>query len=425
MLLRTIVATLLIVFLKISISVAGPTHDSPLIPAITKPMLTLSAKNASLTRKNKQLARWVVRFKHRALAVGVSKQIFDSVMGEVRYRADVIEQDRNQSEFTKTIWDYLDVAVSENRVANGRRALRKWARTLDKIEVSYGVDREVIVAIWGLESAYGRQRGDIPVFSALATLAFDGRRGTFFEAELIAALKILQNGDTSAAQMIGSWAGAMGHTQFIPTSYNKYAVEFSGDGRRDIWSDNPTDALASTAAYLAKFGWVKGKPWGVEVRLPAGFDYALAQRQIQKLPSVWAQSGVLAINGATIPDYGKAALLLPGGAEGAAFLVFQNFAVLEHYNTADAYVIAVGHLADRISGGTQIKAKWPRTNRALTFAERKELQRRLSEAGFNTRGVDGKIGPLTIAALRSFQHHIGVPADGYASLKILKRLRRN
>lgn len=373
---------------------------------------------------NVALARWVAQFRQRALAEGISATSFDAAMGDVSYLKKVIERDRNQFEFSKTIWDYLDIAVSPKRISNGKASLRKWQTTLVKIEKRYRVDKEIIAAIWGLESAYGTKRGKIPVLSALATLSYDGRRGSFFEIQLIAALKIFQDGQVSAPKMTGSWAGAMGHTQFMPSSYQEYAVDFTGDGKRNIWSDNPTDALASTAAYLAKFGWIKGMPWGVEVHLPDDFNYANAQRKIRKSPLVWAQSGIVAVSGKPIPEYGKASVLLPAGANGAAFLVFQNFAALESYNSSDAYVIAVGHLADRISGGGKIKAKWPLEDRALRFEERQDLQRLLTAKGFNTKGVDGLIGPLTIAAVRGFQRSVGLPADGYASIRILQRLRR-
>lgn len=366
---------------------------------------------------------WVRNFRHRAAAQGIRVQTFDRAFRGARYDPDVIRRDRNQSEFTKTIWDYLDSAVSGPRIKNGKAALRKHRIKLNAIEARYGVDKEVVVAIWGLESAYGSFKGDNNVVQSLATLAFDGRRGRFFEAQLIAALKILQNGDTSPRNMTGSWAGAMGHTQFIPTSYLAYAVDFNGDGKRDIWSVDPTDALASTAAYLARSGWIKDQPWGVEVNLPHGFNYALANRNIRNSPSKWAQLGVVGANGKSVPNYGMASILLPAGGQGAAFMIFKNFSVIERYNTADAYVIGVGNLSDRIKGGPKIKASWPRSDRALTFSERKELQRRLTAAGFDTRGIDGKIGPLTSQAVRRFQRSRGLAPDGYASFGLLKRLR--
>jgi len=372
---------------------------------------------------NAAFDRWIAGFRTRATAQGIRPATLDAAFRDIRYDADVIARDRNQSEFTKTLWEYLDSAVSDSRVRNGRAALESHGATLDRIERDYGVDKHVVVAIWGLESAYGAVRGDTDIISALATLAFDGRRGAFFEGQLIAALQILQAGDVAPRNMTGSWAGAMGHTQFIPTSYLDYAVDATGDGRRDIWSDDPTDALASTAAYLRAFGWVQGQPWGVEVQLPEGFDYTLANRRITRLPSDWARLGVLDTEGRPVPDHGRAAVLVPAGAQGAAFLIFDNFAVLERYNTADAYVIGVGHLSDRLRGGGPIAASWPREDRALRQAEREELQRRLTAAGFSTQGVDGKIGPLTIDAIRAYQVASGLVPDGYASLRLLERLR--
>lgn len=367
--------------------------------------------------------RWIEGFRRRALAKGITAATFDRAFRGVDYNAYVIEKDRNQSEFTKALWDYLDSAVSDSRVTNGKAALKKHRKLLDRIEAQFGVDKEIVVAIWGLESAYGEVRGDNPLIGSLATLAYDGRRGAFFESQLIAALKIIQSGDVAPERMTGSWAGAMGHTQFIPTSYLAYAVDFTGDGKRDIWSDDPADALASTAAYLARFGWQKDRPWGVEVRLPANFDFALSGERVKKSPADWAAMGVRDMSGRKVPDHGSASILLPTGVRGAAFMIFQNFHVIERYNTADAYVIGVGHLADRIRGGPPIQASWPRDDRALVFAERQELQERLTRAGFNTQGVDGKIGPNTIAAVKAYQRSIGMIPDGYASLDILKRLR--
>lgn len=368
-------------------------------------------------------ADWITGFRSRALRQGISADVFDHAFSSVQYDSDVIRRDRNQSEFTKTIWDYLDSAASDARVTNGKAALRKHNALLDRIEAQYNVDKDVVVAIWGLESAFGTFRGSNQVIRSLATLAYDARRSDFFEEQLIQALKILQSGDVRLANFKGSWAGAMGHTQFIPTSYQSLAVDFDGDGKRDIWSDDPADALASTANYLAKNGWIKGAPWGVEVRLPQGFDYTLANRNILRMPSDWAKMGIVGLDGKAVPDHGSASVLLPAGAKGAAFLIFKNFDVIETYNTADAYVIGVGHLSDRITGAGPIRSDWPREDRALTFDERIEMQRLLTAKGFDTKKIDGKIGPLTINAVRMFQTSIGDIPDGYASLNILKKLR--
>jgi lytic murein transglycosylase len=391
------------------------------ICAVALALCTAQMGHAEQSTKGLQL--WLSDFRPRAEAAGVSAKTLDAALAGVTYDTKVIKRDRNQSEFTKTIWDYLDTAASDLRVSNGRKALAGQGAALRQIETDYGVEKEVVTAIWGLESAYGTFTGGDSVMTSLATLAYDARRADFFEGELINALLILQSGDTTPAKMKGSWAGAMGHTQFMPSSFRQHAVDFTGDGKRDIWGDDPRDALASTAAYLKNFGWTKGQPWGVEVILPEGFDYLLADRKITKMPSDWAALGVVDTRGKSVDDFGEASVLLPGGAQGAAFLIFDNFAVIERYNTADAYVIAVGHLSDRIKGGKPFVADWPREDRALSYEERIELQTRLTAAGFDTQKIDAKVGPLTIAAVRGFQKAKGMIPDGYASLRLLEALR--
>jgi len=374
---------------------------------------------------NKAFDRWVSGFRGRAAQQGIRTGVFDRAFRGVQYNTSVIQKDRNQSEFKSQIWDYLDSAASPVRVRNGQAALRKHRRTLTRIEQTYGVEKEVVAAVWGLESAYGERRGQIPLIEALATLSFDGRRGKFFESQLIAALKIVQAGDVNPGDMKGSWAGAMGHTQFIPTSYLAYAVDFTGDGKRDIWSDDPSDALASTAAYLKRFGWTKGQPWGVEVRLPRGFNHSTASRKNKKSPAQWAAQGVVGLNGKPVPNYGKASILLPAGAQGAAFMIFNNFAVIERYNKADAYVIGVGHLSDRLKGGPEIQASWPRGYKPLSFDQRMEMQRRLKRKGFGVEKIDGIIGPNTVEAIRSFQNSVGATPDGFPSQDLLALLKRS
>ena len=368
-------------------------------------------------------ADWRAGFEARAVEAGISAPVVRDALDGVSYDPEVIKRDRNQSEFTKTVWEYLSTAVSDARVANGRKALARMGDALDRIEAEYGVDKHIVTAIWGLESAYGTFRGGKDVIRSLATLAFDARRAAFFEGQLLDALRILEAGDVAPRAMVGSWAGAMGHTQFMPSSYLSYAVDFDGDGKRSIWGDVPVDALASTANYLSEFGWVTDQPWGVEVMLPEGFDYRLAAREILKLPSDWAVLGVRGTDGAAVPDHGMASVLLPAGAQGVAFLIFENFAVLERYNTADAYVIGVGHLADRLRGGSGFQGSWPLGDRGLSFDERIELQERLTALGFDTVKIDAKIGPLTINAVRGFQDSVGLVPDGYASPALLERLR--
>ncbi|ACM02381.1 lytic murein transglycosylase [Cereibacter sphaeroides] len=368
------------------------------------------------------LEAWVIQFRPRALAAGIRPATFAAAFRDLRYDADAVARDRNQAEFNRTLWDYLDSAVSETRIAGGRAALVQHGALLGRIEGRYGVPKEIVVAVWGMETSYGTRRGDHPLVGALATLAHDGRRARFFEEQLIAALKILDNGDVRPEAMTGSWAGAMGHTQFMPTSYLDFAVDFTGDGRRDIWSDDPSDALASTAAYLAKSGWRSGEPWGVEVRLPAGFDFARSGKSLRQPAARWEALEVRRVDGSPLPA-GEAALLLPAGAQGAAFLIYPNFRAIARYNPADAYVIGVGHLADRLKGAPAIAGGWPRGDRALASAERTELQRLLTAAGFDTGGADGMIGPNTLSALRAWQAARGLVADGYANEAVLNRLR--
>jgi lytic murein transglycosylase len=399
--------------------------QTPSLAETAQPEPTASSTEASMLDVASQAGfeAWVAAFRPRALAAGISAATFDAAFAGARFDPKIVEKDRNQNEFTKTIWTYLDSAVSEDRVIRGREALAQHRRTLDRIEEEYGVEKEVVVAIWGLESAYGTYRGDTPLIGALATLAYDGRRRGFFEGELLAALQILQSGVVSPDRFRGSWAGASGHTQFMPSSYLARAVDFSGDGKKDIWSDDPADSLASTAAYLAGFGWTKGMPWGVEVILPEGFDYTQTSERVKKPVDIWQQAGVRTATGDDLPGDGIASVLLPAGAQGAAFLIFPNFQVIERYNTADAYVIAVGHLADRLRGADPFRSDWPRQDRALTLEERIELQQRLTAAGFDTGGIDGRIGPKTIAAVQAFQASLAMVPDGYANLRLLSRLR--
>jgi membrane-bound lytic murein transglycosylase B len=364
---------------------------------------------------------WVAGF--RARAKGISPGVLTTAFRGAGYLPDVIERDRNQTEFTRSLEDYLSIAASEERIAKGQAAYARHRATLTAVEARYGVEANVVTAVWGLESFYGERRGDVPVISALATLAYDGRRGRFFEQQLLAALKILQSGDTVPARMTGSWAGAMGHTQFIPTSYLAYAVDFTGDGRRDIWGDDPTDALASTAAYLARSGWQKGQPWGVEIRLPAGFNTGLAGRKSTRSVADWAAMGVRSVTGGRVPDHGPASVIIPAGAGGPAFMTFRNFTVITRYNNSESYVIGVGHLSDRILGRPAIQGSFPPDAAGMTKADRQELQRRLTAAGFDTEGTDGVIGPKTRAAISDYQARRRMTVTGAPDLTLLASLR--
>lgn len=366
---------------------------------------------------------WVEGFKARAAGQGISQSTIATAFRGAGYLPGVVERDRNQTEFTRTTEDYLAIAASEERLSMGRAAMARHAGTLSAVAARHGVEKEVIAAVWGLESKYGTRMGDVPVISALSTLAYDGRRGAFFEQQLVAALKILQAGDIPADRMTGSWAGAMGHTQFIPTSYLAFAVDFTGDGRRDIWSDDPADALASTAAYLKRNGWRTGQPWGMEVRLPAGFSAGLLGRGKGRGLGEWAAMGVTRANGAALPAGGSGSIIAPAGLSGPAFLLMPNFNVILRYNNAENYALGVGYLADLLGGAAPLRGRFPPDRNGMTMADRQELQRRLTAAGFDTEGADGVIGTRTIEAIKAFQASRGLPVTGEPSLALLAALR--
>ncbi|MEM7439854.1 MAG: lytic murein transglycosylase [Pseudomonadota bacterium] len=368
---------------------------------------------------------WVKSFKSRALANGISERTYDRAFRGVKLNRTVIARDRKQAEFSRQIWDYLDTATSPKRVKNGKAMVRKHKRKLRKIEQRYGVEWSVVVAVWGLESSYGTNMGDINIVEALATLAYDGRRQKFGTQQLLTALKIIQRGDITPDRMMGSWAGAMGHTQFIPTSYQAYAVDFTGDGKRNVWDQrDPSDALASTANYLRKFGWRKGQPWAVEVKLPANFNYGNASLKVKATPARWNELGVRTVKGGRVPNHGKAAIFLPAGADGPAFAVYNNFFVIKRYNNANSYAMAVGHLADKINGGGNFVREWPRGPGALKYDEKIEVQEKLLKAGYDIGDPDGIIGPKTIDAISDFQRRNGIQPNGKANTALLKLLRR-
>ena len=372
--------------------------------------------------------RWVRDFWPTARAAGVSADMYNRAFSGVTPDPEVIEKAQYQPEFVKPMAQYVMQAVSDKRLEDGRDKLRRHARLLDAIERSYGVDRHVVVAIWGMESSYGEVL-DNPkivrnVIRSLATLAYaDPKRGRFARKQLVASLKILQRGDISVRDMTGSWAGAMGHTQFIPTTFEAYAVDFDGDGRRNVWSE--VDALASTASYLNKAGWRTGKTWGYEVELPQGFDFRLADSDRSLTLGEWANYGVRRTGARPFPrDDDKAILVLPVGAKGPAFLMLRNHYVIKRYNNATAYALAVGHLADRLRGGAAFAANWSADERSLARSERQELQQHLAQRGFYNGVIDGKIGPKSRVAIRAFQSRSGMVPDGFAGSSLLMLLRQ-
>src|SRR5262252_6952879 len=328
-----------------------------------------------------------------------------------------------QPEFSKSIWDYLDILVSDNRLAKGREALTKYKAQFDATEKAYGVDRYTIAAIWGIESTYSTQIGDRSVLQSTATLACIGRRQPYFRDEFLTALEILHRGDLRPEQLRGSWAGAFGPTQFMPTAFKRYAVDADGDGRRDV-VDDPADLIASTANNLKKDGWQSGQAWGYEVSVPKGFNYMLADRARTMTFAQWQHLGVVRATNQPFPHPNdKAYLLAPAGAAGPGFLMMQNFRVIMKYNPAEAYALAIGHFADRLRGGQPFVQPWPRQERELSRAEKLELQQLLAQRGFYRGTPDGQFGGETRQALRNFQASIGAPADGFATADVLERLR--
>ncbi|GAB4240458.1 MAG: lytic murein transglycosylase [Methyloligellaceae bacterium] len=371
--------------------------------------------------------RFVEGFQSKARKAGISASTYRRAFKGVVPDPEVLEKAAYQPEFTKPIWEYLASAVSKSRIANGRKKLAQHSRLLADLQARTGVDRHVLVAIWGMETSYGSYMGKRYVIRSLATLAYSGERQRFGRTQLLAALKILERGDITPARMKGSWAGAMGHTQFIPTTYLRYAVDHDGDGRRDVWN-SVADALASTANYLKASKWRAGETWGYEVVLPRGFDYASASRKTVKTLAEWQALGVKRVKGKKFPRPGdRASIILPAGARGPAFAVINNFRSILRYNNATAYALAVGHLADRIRdpGFGGFVTPWPTAYRPLSRSQRVALQELLQEKGFLKGKADGVIGSGTRAAVRAYQKSAGLTPDGYASVKLLEHLRRN
>ena len=353
---------------------------------------------------------------------GVSRRLYESATASLTPDLRIMDLMDAQPEFTKSVWDYLDVLVTDARIAKGRELLARYAPTFAAVERAYGVDRFVIAAIWGVETNYGTLAGTKPVLRSTATLACVGRRQRYFRDEFLDTLEIIQRGDISPDKLVGSWAGAFGPTQFMPSAFKRYAVDFDGDGHRDVISSVP-DLIASTANNLKKDGWVPGATWGYEVVVPATFDFRLAGRAHAMSLADWQRAGVYRPQGKAYPHPDEQAwLLTPAGIQGPGFLMLHNFHVIMRYNPAEAYALAIGHLADRLRGGGAFVQHWPRYERVLTRAERLQMQQELDRHGFDVGEPDGRFGARTREAVRAFQARIGRVPDGFAMAGLLKQL---
>lgn len=384
------------------------------------PLMTADAIRAAAADFGNCLAALWPQAEHR----GVTRANFERYTAGLTPDLSIMDLLDAQPEFNKSTWDYLDLLVSDDRITRGREMLTQYAPVFAAAERTYGVDRHIIAAIWGVESNYGTMGGDRSVLRSTATLACVGRRRDYFREEFLSALDILQRGDVAPERLVGSWAGAFGPTQFMPTSFRRFAVDFDGDGRRNVVDSIP-DVIGSTANNLKVDGWASGDSWGYEIVLPPNFDYLLADRSRQMAVGQWQALGIKRANDKPFPRLSdRADIFLPAGARGPAFLLLPNFRVIMKYNPAEAYALAIGHLADRLAGGGPFIATWPRDERALSIAERYEMQQLLARAGFDVGTPDGLLGPRTRVAIRNFQTATGQIPDGFASSSVLDRLRQ-
>ncbi len=386
-------------------------------------VLGLATAHAADAPDPARFAPCVAGLKADAAARGISGPSYDRLTASLAPDLKVLDFLDYQPEFRTPIWDYLSGLVDDERGADGRAMQKQWAEVLANVSARYKVDPATVVAVWGVESNFGRNFGARPLLTSLSTLSCYGRRQAYFRGEFFDALRIVDSGDVKAEQLVGSWAGAFGHTQFMPSTFLRLAVDYDGDGRRDLVGSIP-DALASTANFLRKAGWREGEPWGYEVRLPAGFDASGAGRKNKQALASWAARGITRIDGSPLSGPDSAGLLLPAGPKGPAFIVFRNFDVIFGYNAAESYALAIAHLADRLKGGGAFATPWPTDDPGLSRAERRELQTLLIAKGYAIGAVDGMLGDASRAAIRSEQQRLGHNVDGRAGQKLLAALRK-
>ena len=369
----------------------------------------------------------IANLRTQAMTSGVNGSTYDRYTQNLTPDYSVIEKLNYQPEFSTPIWDYLSGLVDEERVQLGRQKLAQHRDVLNRVAATYGVPAETVVAVWGVESNFGDISGSYPLLQALGTLSCEGRRQSFFRGEFFTTMRILQRGDLTEQQMKGSWAGAFGHTQFMPSTYEELAVDFDGDGRRDLVSST-TDALASTANFLKKRGWQTGMPWGFEVRIPEGMSINGEGRRNKKSLSSWVSRGVVRADGSpliqgNLSDSSSAGLMAPAGANGPVFLVFKNFDAIYSYNAAESYALAIAHLSDRLQGQGGFSKAWPTDDAGTSRAERREIQQFLLNKGYDIGTADGLIGDKTRQAIRQEQIRLGLSPTGRAGQQILRAFR--
>lgn len=375
-----------------------------------------------MAQDDAEFQNWVQQFKQQAESQGISKTTLEQAFANVHLNEKVLELDRRQPEFTRTFWQYFQTAVTEWRIKRAERLYDTHRKLLDKVTKQYGVPGRFLVAFWGMETNFGGYTGNIPIIESLATLAYDPRRSEFFSKELMEALKILDQGNISLKDMKGSWAGAMGQCQFMPSNYMRYAVDGDGDGKKDLWN-SLEDVFFSAGHFLAELGWQREENWGREVHLPKGFDYALADGQTERSLQEWAKMGIKLANGRPLPQESmNAKLLLPSDYRGPAFLVYANFDVIKRWNNSNNYALGVAHLADRIVGRSALSKERPDDDEAMSLADMQALQDHLNWLGYDAGKPDGIAGNRTRNALRAFQKDQRLPADGFPSPAMLKRL---
>jgi membrane-bound lytic murein transglycosylase B len=408
------------VLVVVACATTAPKPTPPRPPAVSLPVAP-----PRFSSGNPKFDAFLEGARTKAMAQGISPAVFDSAVAGIAPASSIAASNANQPEFARPVWSYLDGAVSARRVADGKIMLARHGDTLDRIAAGSGVPKEILTTIWGIETDYGAGNGRFNLFVALATLAYDGPRTSFAEPEFFAALKIYQERQYPLSEMTASWAGAFGQTQFTPTTFLKFASDGDGDGQINLWRSAP-DALASAATLLARQGWKIGQPWGYEIRLPSGFAYEDADTDSQRPLNEWRARGITTASSKPLPaGDDSAAIYLPAGARGPAFLVFSNFNVILKYNNAASYALAVGLLADSVTGGGTVKRAWPRDERPLSREERLRFQDALAKLGFDPGVADGVLGRRTRAALRQYQKSKSVVADGFATAALLAMLDRD